>query len=540
MMNIYHEDSELNQARSQVADDVPVLNDILYDVFFEEFMAVNRPCLFSGITDGWRSIKEWVDSDGKPNYQYLSQHFGDAVVPVADCKREQYGSQPKENMLMRDFLSYWKAYIKNDYSKSERCLYLKDWHFTREFPDYGAYRTPVYFTSDWLNEFWDSKQDSQSGDDYRFVYMGPKNSWTPLHADVFRSFSWSANICGKKRWLLYPPGQEVFLRGRHGNLAFDVTSPEMHDVTIFPRFSELQYCFEVIQNAGEVIFVPSGWHHQVFNLEDTISINHNWFNGCNIDIVWNFLQTELLAVKRSISDCREMDEWEEQCQVIMKANTGIDYAEFSQFLTTIAEPRIQLLSQLLTQYELSPMSDVPHTYSDEFENRKIDKRRNIINGNDIRAEHYVQLGVSLESNSDAKELFNETSITDGCSDPENKGRALSVHRDNSADRLPEREKVEKFQANKGHDDGIRDLRSEDEVDWETNCKMDLRRCLLSNDRRHLVFDLRRLKDVIDKLLMELEFKFVKPERLIVNPVEILDKVKTMLTKVENSGLNERV
>lgn len=30
---------------------------------------------------------------------------------------------------------------------------------------------------------------------------------TPFHADVFRSFSWSANICGRKKWIFYPPGE---------------------------------------------------------------------------------------------------------------------------------------------------------------------------------------------------------------------------------------------------------------------------------------------------------------------------------------------
>ena len=46
--------------------------------------------------------------------------------------------------------------------------------FFRAFPDYKAYTTPVYFQSDWLNEFWDTEA---GGDDYRFVYMGPKGTW---------------------------------------------------------------------------------------------------------------------------------------------------------------------------------------------------------------------------------------------------------------------------------------------------------------------------------------------------------------------------
>jgi len=45
----------------------------------------------------------------------------------------------------------------------------------RDFPDYPFYSTPIYFQSDWLNEFWDSRTDC--ADDYRFVYIGPKGSW---------------------------------------------------------------------------------------------------------------------------------------------------------------------------------------------------------------------------------------------------------------------------------------------------------------------------------------------------------------------------
>ena len=89
---------------------------------------------------------------------------------------------------------------------------------------------------------------------------------TPFHADVFRSYSWSANICGRKRWLLFPPGQEDYLRDTLGNLVYDLTSRELHDENKYPHYRDACEPFEVIQGPGEVIFVPSGWHHQVFNI----------------------------------------------------------------------------------------------------------------------------------------------------------------------------------------------------------------------------------------------------------------------------------
>jgi len=90
---------------------------------------------------------------------------------------------------------------------------------------------------------------------------------TPLHADVYSSFSWSVNVCGRKRWLLFPPGEEDCLRDTLGNLAYDAESSELRkNQEQYPQYRNLKYSLEVIQEAGEAIFVPSGWHHQVWNL----------------------------------------------------------------------------------------------------------------------------------------------------------------------------------------------------------------------------------------------------------------------------------
>ncbi|XP_019363582.1 PREDICTED: jmjC domain-containing protein 4 [Crocodylus porosus] len=325
-----------------------------YSDFFRDYLIPNHPCILSSkFTEGWGSRRNWVTRDGKPNFDYLLQTFGEAVVPVANCEVKEYNANPKEQIPFKEYVSYWKEHIARNYSSPRGCLYLKDWHLYRAFPEQDVYTIPIYFSSDWLNEYW----DALAVDDYRFVYMGPKGSWTPFHADVFRSYSWSANICGKKKWLLYPPEEEEYLRDRHGNLPFDITAPNLHDSSIYPRCAQSSPPVEVIQEAGEIIFIPSGWHHQVYNLEDTISINHNWVNGCNVAIMWCFLQDELAAVQREISEWREtMDDWHLQCQVIMKSCTGIDYKEFYNFLKVIAENRISALKSVLDDEALAKNS----------------------------------------------------------------------------------------------------------------------------------------------------------------------------------------
>lgn len=72
-----------------------------------------------------------------------------------------------------------------------------------------AYRLPLYFSDDWLNAYYDHRAAQQAAagggpsssqvSDYRFVYLGPAGTWTPVHHDVLCSYSWSANVCGRKR-----------------------------------------------------------------------------------------------------------------------------------------------------------------------------------------------------------------------------------------------------------------------------------------------------------------------------------------------------
>nr|XP_005541106.1 PREDICTED: jmjC domain-containing protein 4 isoform X3 [Macaca fascicularis]XP_011734868.1 jmjC domain-containing protein 4 isoform X2 [Macaca nemestrina] len=298
-----------------------------YADFVRGFLLPNLPCVFSSaFTQGWGSRRRWVTPAGRPDFDHLLRTYGDVVVPVANCGVQEYNSNPKEHMPLRDYITYWKEYIEGGYSSPRGCLYLKDWHLCRDFPVEDVFTLPVYFSSDWLNEFW----DALDVDDYRFVYAGPAGSWSPFHADIFRSFSWSVNVCGRKKWLLFPPGQEEALRDRHGNLPYDVTSPALCDTHLHPRSQLAGPPLEITQEAGEMVFVPSGWHHQVHNLDDTISINHNWVNGFNLANMWRFLQQELCAVQE---------------EVIMRSCSGINFEEFYHFLKVIAEKRLLVLRE---------------------------------------------------------------------------------------------------------------------------------------------------------------------------------------------------
>lgn len=296
-----------------------ISSDISYSEFYERFIKANKPCLFdSCFTKTWNSRKDWVKQDGTVNVEFFKKHFGDIDAPVVDCNKKHFSSHEKCDMKVNDFFSYWN-------NRVDKVLYLKDWHLQQN--NSGFYEVPMYFTSDWLNEYF----DYLNADDYRFVYIGVKGTWTPFHADVFRSFSWSANICGLKKWIFYPPGEEELLKDNFGKLPYNVTDALNH---------ETNKGIEVFQKAGEVIFVPSGWHHQVFNMEDTISINHNWINATNIRNMFDHLCVELEKVKKEIRDCRSMDGFEQHCQLILHSAAGIDFNGFFDMVIFLLQKRI--------------------------------------------------------------------------------------------------------------------------------------------------------------------------------------------------------
>lgn len=193
------------------------------------------------------------------------------------------------------------------------------------------------------------------------MYAGPKGSWTPLHRDVFRSYSWSSNLVGEKLWLFFPPECEIDLlidanEGEDLKL-FDVREL-VAQVPTNPWAERLmKQCIPVIQKQGDTIFVPSNWFHQVHNLQDTVSINHNWFNGFSIPFVWANLAREHTQARNMLQGFqfkfagqgnnsrknelnkkkRDMDEdMEEQVQVVLKAANGMNFVEFWQLLVFTA------------------------------------------------------------------------------------------------------------------------------------------------------------------------------------------------------------
>eukprot|EP00796_Vickermania_ingenoplastis_P008692 gene8692-6113_t len=233
-----------------------------------------------------------------PAYRCTSHAPGEGVSLYAECE---------ENSL-RNIIAAWGS------SGPERYTYLKDFHFQhaletktstccemdRCYGSPGLYVVPPYLGADYLNAFClRNETPAGFGDgsgDYRFAYIGPPGSQTPLHFDVFGSYSWSLNVCGVKRW---------FFPTEAGNALLHQCSVPGFPLPPDVRATAVEL-LEVVQEPGDLVFVPARYLHQVQNVsgrvfrlptegggevELTISINHNWCNAFNVSTVVDlFLQ----------------------------------------------------------------------------------------------------------------------------------------------------------------------------------------------------------------------------------------------------------
>lgn len=182
-------DSQLDEGHVECGILRRAAKDLSYNEFYWRYMHTNWPVIITDVSNSWEcrnwaldkdnenaNISSDTDTAGQINFDYLRNRIGNLDVPVADCNATYFNSHAKLELKFHDYLERWQ---RNNTAEEPNCnlakdnLYLKDWHLAAQLPAYEFYQVPKYFASDWLNE----QLIHERRDDYRFVYMGPNNSW---------------------------------------------------------------------------------------------------------------------------------------------------------------------------------------------------------------------------------------------------------------------------------------------------------------------------------------------------------------------------
>lgn len=109
----------------------------------------------------------------------------------------------------------------------------------------------------------------------QFFFTGPGRGFPFMHVDYPPLHTFSALSYGTKEWILFAPDQTPFLypgsRGEGWPVVSMVENPFEPDLEKFPDFAKASG-MRVRQEAGDLIFVPSGWWHTTRSHSPTIAV----------------------------------------------------------------------------------------------------------------------------------------------------------------------------------------------------------------------------------------------------------------------------
>lgn len=267
---------------------VPRCEGLSAEEFRTRFEKPNLPVILTGIATEW------------PMYKIFNGRFAN----LADKRRELVRPGCSEYALLRcehtdmslaDYVRY--ATEQTD----ERPIYMFDAEFWRVLETERLYTVPEHFACD---DFFRAMGDTRRPK-HRWIIAGPKRGGSSFHVDPNYTNAWNANLTGRKRWLLFPPGATP---------PGCVPSTDMSEVATPLSLTEWLLNFydasvqqlrtvgyECICEPGEIMFIPCGWWHSVVNLEDSVAITHNYVSSSNLANVVKFLR----AMKGSISGINE-------------------------------------------------------------------------------------------------------------------------------------------------------------------------------------------------------------------------------------------
>src|SRR5450830_1633579 len=237
----------MRTAIKQAARDLPTISSVphmgmLGAAAFRAQAALGLPFLMSGLVKRWPLFAE-----------------------SPDILRERYGHVPVRARV--------GDYINTAFA-ADRAMQDMSMLAYLDLVDSGEHALPPYLGNLELREL-----NSQCHWPTYFDKMGPPRFWigpagtvTPLHCDYDDNIF--AQIWGSKRIFLAPPHHDEFLYPSEANaiLFGSPFDPEAPDFERFPLARQATM-IECIMQAGELLYVPAGWYHQVRSLSFSLSAN---------------------------------------------------------------------------------------------------------------------------------------------------------------------------------------------------------------------------------------------------------------------------
>jgi cupin-like protein len=234
--------------------------------FIDEYYLAHRPVVLTDLTRGWPALERW-----RP--ERLAERFGHVVVEamVGRDRNPEYDVRPnahRKKMKLGDFI---RLMIRS--SPTNDC-YLTARNDAMERTALHALLDDIVVPEGFVRRW---KQPGEL-----FLWIGPAGTFTAFHHDLDSLLS--VQVYGRKHfWLV--PSYELHRVGNTRAVWHDV-DPDDPDLERYPAYREVN-AVETTLEAGEALFLPMGWSHQVRALEISVSLTFDRFEVPGHNTVWD-------------------------------------------------------------------------------------------------------------------------------------------------------------------------------------------------------------------------------------------------------------
>ena len=270
---------------------LPRVVNLTAEEFISDYVLRNQPVVIANAMDSWPALILWTPDQ-------LAHRFGNERVQV-------YGDLFRLIDLM-PLSQYFDRYFGNTTTdpgrgKAGRSLPYVRWYCRLSEDDRVPWADELFerIANDWACPAFFPRHS------FVLPYCGPADvidprcDWFParglfisaqgartrLHADPWCSDALLCQIYGVKDFVMFDPSQTVYLR--NGAHVVDIEAP---DAERNPDFSRARPSVQDTLEAGEIVFLPAGWHHHFKSVTDSISLTWNFVHQARLPEFTAYLQ----------------------------------------------------------------------------------------------------------------------------------------------------------------------------------------------------------------------------------------------------------
>lgn len=207
--------------------------------FSEDFYKPLKPLVIKGLSNKWPALQKWTP-------EFFKEQHGDKQVKVYDASFASAGKNymsSVETIPLRDYID------KVMTTSQDLRMFL--YNIKAEIPEL-------------VNDIVFPSIINNVSKSFVFMFFGCKDSVTQMHFDIDMSHVLHTVIKGKRTVYLFPFEQSKNLH-RYPFTCRSYIDVEQPDVQKFPNLKKAKG-YKVELNAGDTLYIPSGyWHHFIYD-----------------------------------------------------------------------------------------------------------------------------------------------------------------------------------------------------------------------------------------------------------------------------------